>query len=106
MAVYRHAPEGQFDLEIGAEVESPFAGDGQVVGSILPAGEVATTTHLGPYNQLAAAHQAVQDWCAVNNRPLLQPSWEIYAHWRDEWNKDSSKIRTDIYYLLARETGY
>ena len=29
------------------------------------------------------------------------PSWEIYGHWRDEWNRDPSKIRTDVFYLLA-----
>jgi effector-binding domain-containing protein len=100
VAVYRKNPDGQFDLEIGAEVEGPFAGQGEVIGSALPAGEVATTTHLGPYNKLGEAHQAVQDWCKANNRTPVEPCWEVYGHWVDEWNNDPSKIRTDIYYLL------
>lgn len=100
VAVYRHAPDGQFDLEIGAEVDTPFAGNGQVVGSALPAGAVATTTHFGPYHQLAGAHQAVQDWCKANSRTPVEPCWEIYGHWLDEWNKDPSRIRTDVFYLL------
>lgn len=100
VAVYRHAPDGQFDLEIGAEVDDAFAGDGHVVGSTLPGGQVATSTHFGPYNQLAGAHQAVQDWCAANNLTTIEPCWEIYGHWLDEWNKDPSKIRTDVLYLL------
>ncbi len=100
MAVYRLAPDGQFDLEIGAEVDAPFAGKGEVVASTLPVGEVATTTHFGPYNQLGGAHLAIQDWCAANNRTTIEPCWEIYGHWLDEWNKDPSKIRTDVFYLI------
>src|SRR5437763_728362 len=26
--------------------------------------------------------------------------WEIYGHWEESWNTDSSKIRTDVVYLL------
>jgi effector-binding domain-containing protein len=99
VAIYRQLPDGQFDLEIGAEVDTAFAGKGEVVGSTLPAGEVATTTHFGPYQQLGGAHQAVQAWCAANKRTPVE-SWEIYGHWVDEWNKDPSKIRTDVFYLL------
>ena len=100
VAVYRGDTKQQLDVEIGAEVPAAIATQGEVVGSTLPAGEVATTTHFGPYNQLGAAHQAVQDWCKANNRAPVEPCWEVYGHWVDEWNKDPSKIRTDVYYLL------
>src|SRR5262249_4341610 len=89
-----------FNLEVGVELEAPFGGHGEVVGSWLPAGEVATTTHLGPYQQLGAAHEAIQKWCSANVREPIRPCWEIYGHWQDEWNDDPSKIRTDVYYLL------
>jgi hypothetical protein len=29
------------------------------------------------------------------------PSWEIYGHWRPEWNTGPSQIRTDVFYQLA-----
>jgi effector-binding domain-containing protein len=89
------------NLEVGVELESPFAGDGEVVGSNTPAGEVATTTHVGPYATLHAAHSAIQKWCASNARTLAGPTWEVYDHWQNEWNSDPSRIRTDVYYLLA-----
>ena len=89
-----------FNLEVGVELESPFDGYEDVVGSSLPAGSVATTMHLGPYSQLANAHQAVQQWCAAQKIELAGPCWEIYGHWLDDWNRDPSKIRTDIYYPL------
>jgi effector-binding domain-containing protein len=100
VAIYRKTPEGQSDLEIGAEVGDAFPGKGDVVGSTLPGGQVATTTHFGPYNRLGEAHQAVQDWCKANNRTPVEPCWEVYGHWVDEWNKDPSRIRTDVFYPL------
>jgi effector-binding domain-containing protein len=91
------------NIEVGVEMNAPFSGINEVVSSSIPAGTIATTTHFGPYQQLAAAHNAVRDWCKANGRTLAGPSWETYGHWIDEWNRDPSKIRTDIFYLLAKE---
>src|SRR2546423_563741 len=48
----------QINVEVGVELDTPFAGYGEVVPSATPAGTVATTTHYGPYGQLHAAHEA------------------------------------------------
>jgi effector-binding domain-containing protein len=92
-------------LDVGVELDAPFAGHGEVVGSATPAGTVATTTHFGPYNQLAGAHQAIREWCAKNSYSLAGPSWEIYGHWILEWCDDPSKIRTDVFYLVKEDGG-
>jgi effector-binding domain-containing protein len=96
--------DDQINLEVGVELDLPFAGHGEVVASTLPAGPVATTTHCGPYNRLNEAHQAIRDWCANHGYTPAGPNWEIYGHWLDEWNGDPSKIRTDIFYLLIAAT--
>jgi hypothetical protein len=94
------------NLEVGVELPEPFAGDGgEVVGSATPAGLVAATTHFGPYQQLGKAHQAVTQWCAANGHTPAGPNWEIYGHWLDDWNADPSRIRTDVFYLLAGSQG-
>ena len=93
----------EINLEVGVELDAPFAGYGEVVGSATPAGLVATTTHYGPYGQLHAAHHAILSWCRNNGYALAGPSWEIYGHWKDEWNSDPTKICTDIYYLLVAD---
>jgi effector-binding domain-containing protein len=93
--------DGQINLEVGAEVDTPFAGHGDVIGSSIPSGTVATTTHFGPYRQLGRAHEAICDWCANHGHALAGPNWEIYGHWQNDWNTDPSKIRTDVFYLLA-----
>jgi len=100
VAVYRGAAGGQLDIEVGVEVGSAFAGRDEVVGSATPAGDAATVAHFGPYNKLGDAHQAIRQWCAAQGRTPTGTNWEIYGHWMDEWNKDPSRIRTDVFYLL------
>jgi effector-binding domain-containing protein len=74
-----------------------------VVGSATPAGTVAATTHFGPYGLLCQAHEAIRLWCANNGYTLAGPNWEIYGHWKDEWNTDPTKITTDVFYLLVTD---
>jgi effector-binding domain-containing protein len=93
--------DGSIRLEVGVELQAPFSEQGEVVRSATPAGVVASTTHLGPYGGLGAAHDAVHQWCRASNHRLAGPSWEIYGHWEPEWNADPSRIRTDVYYLLT-----
>jgi effector-binding domain-containing protein len=87
-------------LEVGAEVDVPFAEQGDLVRSATPAGLVASVTHLGPYGGLTRAHDALHDWCTAAQHRLAGPSWEVYGHWMSEWDRDPSQIRTDIFYLL------
>jgi effector-binding domain-containing protein len=88
------------NLDVGVELDGPFAGQGEVIRSATPAGPVATTTHFGPYGNLHAAHAAIHAWCANHGHTPAGPNWEIYDHWQDSWNTDPAKIRTDVYYLL------
>jgi effector-binding domain-containing protein len=92
--------DDEINLEVGVELDAPFAGHGEVVGSSTPGGRVVTTVHFGPYSRLHEAHEAIRQWCAHHDYTLAGPSWEIFDHWKDEWNSDSSKIRTDVFYLL------
>ena len=87
-------------VEVGAEVAEAFVGNERVHCAQLPTGRVATTTHFGPYQGLGEAHKAIQTWCAENGQSPTGVSWEIYGHWEEDWNSDSSKIRTDVFYLL------
>ncbi|MDB6076864.1 MAG: Bacterial transcription activator, effector binding domain [Akkermansiaceae bacterium] len=87
-------------VEVGAEVFEPFAGNGRVHCSQLPAGRVATAAHFGPYAGLSEAHAAIRRWCAGHGQRLTGVCWEIYGHWDESWNADPSKIRTDVFYLL------
>ncbi len=92
-------------VEVGAEVSEPFSGNDRVHFSQLPAGRVATTTHFGPYGRLGEAHSEIRQWCAAHDHRLSNICWEIYGHWDESWNADPSKIRTDVFHLLADQKG-
>jgi effector-binding domain-containing protein len=93
------------NLEVGVELEAPFAGHAEVVGSATPAGPVATAVHFGPYGRLPEAHQAIRQWCELHGYALAGPNWEIYGHWIHEWCDDPSRIRTDVFYLVTTDGG-
>jgi effector-binding domain-containing protein len=85
------------NVEVGVLVESPFVPAGRVTASCLPAGEVATTVHRGPYQELDAAHTAVLDWCDAQGFEPAGVRWEIYGHHND----DPAQCVTEVHYLLA-----
>jgi effector-binding domain-containing protein len=84
------------DVEVGVLVSGPFQGEGPVIASALPAGEVATATHRGDYAKLGVTHQAVRDYATAHGRELAGPCWEIYGHARP----DPSESETQVFWLL------
>jgi effector-binding domain-containing protein len=93
--------DGSIRLEVGVEVPAAFIASDDVVLSATPAGPAVTTTHIGPYGHLGAAHGAIREWCAAQKLELAGPNWEVYGHWQPEWNADPSQIRTDVFYQIA-----
>ena len=78
-------------IEAGPRVAQPSDGLGST-----PSGLAATTIHMGPYELLGQAHEAIREWCAANGHPLEGTNWEIYGHHEE----DPSRQRTDVFYLL------
>lgn len=58
--------------------------------------EVATVAHFGDYADMGGAYQALDQWCAGNERTRTGVSWEVYGDWED----DPARRRTDIFFLL------
>ena len=73
-----------------------FVGEGDVACVMTPAGEAAVVVHRGPYMEIAAAHQALHQWCTANSRTIGAHSLEIYGDWSD----DPQKLETTIEYKL------
>jgi effector-binding domain-containing protein len=70
-------------VEVGVLVSEPFAPDGRVVASALPAGRVATAVHRGDFAGLGRAHDAVHGHAAEHGLALAGPRWEVYGHPED-----------------------
>ena len=94
--LYHHDSPAIMPIDFGVEVTRPFAGEGDVKCVTTPVGEAAVVLHRGPYTKLAAAHQALHQWCVANGRTIGAHSLEIYGDWSD----DPEKLETTIAYLL------
>ena len=82
----------------GVEVFAPFQATDVVQPLATAAGEVATTAHWGAYADMRGAYEAIDRWCATNDRRPAGVSWEVYGDWHD----DPAQLRTDVFFLLGR----
>jgi len=95
-----HHPERRNDpmnIDFGVQVSRRFEPQGNIQCIDTPAGEVAMTLHVGPYDRLGEAHAAVHEWCAAHNRNIAGASWEIYG----DGNNGPALLETKIEYLLV-----
>jgi effector-binding domain-containing protein len=96
--LYHHPARRDLPMEIdfGVEVTRVFDRAGEVYATATPTGEVAVAVHVGPYDQLKAAHDAIHAWAATSRRDFAGQSWEIYGDPTD----DPAKTETTVVYLL------
>jgi len=86
-----HGFEEILDIELGVPTAQ---GDRE-----LPAGEYATVTHFGPYEELPAVHDTLRAW-AKDQGLTLGDSIEVYeTDPREE--PDKAKWRTEVSYLVT-----
>lgn len=96
--LYHHPPNRQLpmDVDFGVEVIRPFEPSGEVFLTEVPAGKVATVLHVGPYERMSEAYDAIHTWASANRITLAGKSWEIYGDPTD----NPAKLETRIEYLL------
>ncbi len=90
------------EIEVGWPVSSPFSGSGNVVAGSLPAGPAAVASHLGPYESIGPAHEAIAAWCKEHGHAVAGAPWESYFTDPNE-EPDTSKWRTDSAFPLKGE---
>src|SRR5438132_7283369 len=96
--VYHHPvrPGAPIEADFGVEVSGPFVSEGEIAFTHTPAGQVASTLHIGPPDQLAGANAAIEEWCVANHRSPAGVSWEIYGDPGD----DPAIFEVKVFYLL------
>lgn len=72
---------------------------GNVNADVIPAGDVVTALHVGPYANLNVSHKALWDHCDAHGLEKGMPVWEHYID--DPTTVDEDKLRTEIFRRLA-----
>ena len=75
IALYKHGAE----MEVGIEVDRPFAPVGDVIASELPGGRVAAAVHTTGYGDLRRTYAAIEAYLAANGLRGTGLCWEIYG---------------------------
>ena len=96
-ALYHSMDGNSVDLECGIPVNTPVPGTNRVRAGKLPAGTVATVTHVGPYDNLRQTWSALTEWMSSQGLQPAGAPWEVYVTDPGEI-ADQSKWRTDIFF--------
>lgn len=109
IAIYHGNPMETFDLRVAVEVETPLTaeievGEYLVVPSDIPAGEYATISHVGSYDDLGASWEHLaQD--VRGGGAETEPVWiEVYVS--DPSSTDPAELRTDLFVEIIVSTAY
>jgi effector-binding domain-containing protein len=77
---YYNMDMNDLDIEIGFPISKKLAGKDDMSSGEIPAGKYATCLHIGPYNQLEQAYQALKDWISANGYHPTGVAYEFYLN--------------------------
>ena len=93
-------PSDTFDFEIGFPVAKAIKPTGRVMNSKLPAEKVVRSVYQGPYEGLAQAWPALQNWVRENGHGEMGRFWECYLTNPGEVT-DPKKYRTELNWVIS-----
>lgn len=94
-ARYHKLDDGRFAVEAGFPVVVAVAAEDGIRPSELPGGPVAVTTHIGSYEQMPAAYEALASWVGDHGGEPAGDPWEVYFS-DPSAQPDPATWRTDI----------
>ena len=97
LARYHAMDGGTVEFECGMPVAAATEGKGRIQAGELPAGTVATVTHLGPYDNLPQTWSALTEWIGSQDLQPAGAPWEVYVT-DPGAEPDQSKWRTQIFF--------
>ena len=100
LAIYHSMEADAVELECAMPLAEPVAGSGRIRSGNLPAGLVATATHVGPYHELPGTWSRLTEWMAAEGLEPAGSPWEVYVT-DPGAEPDSSKWRTDIFFPVC-----
>jgi len=86
------------DMEIGFPFEQTLTGKGNVIAGEIPGGRAAACLHVGPYDQLGAAYEALKRWMQENGHVPAGVAYEFYLN--DPQTTPPAGLRTQVVFPL------
>lgn len=86
------------DIEIGFPFEQRPAGKGNVLASEIPGGKAAACLHVGPYDQVGAAYEALHQWMQAEGHMPTGVAYEFYLN--DPQVTPPAELQTQVVFPL------
>lgn len=67
-----------FEVTAGFPTPQPIATRERVIATTLPSGTVATTMHVGAYDEVKDAYDAIMAWLPEHGMHVAGDPWEVY----------------------------
>jgi effector-binding domain-containing protein len=97
-AAYYNMDMEDLDMEIGFPFEQKPKGKDNVLASEIPGGMAAACLHVGPYDQLGAAYEALQKWMQANEYVPAGVAYEFYLN--DPAAAPPAELQTQLVFPL------
>lgn len=68
------------DIEVGFPVARALPGQAEIQPGEIPAGPAVTCLHVGRYDQVTQAYEAVDQWLKANGREATGVAYELYLN--------------------------
>jgi effector-binding domain-containing protein len=98
-AAYFNDDMQDLDVAIGFPVAHALEGQDEIQASELPGGKVATCLHVGPYNEIEPAYNALSAWVEEQGLEPTGVAYELYLN--DPQTTAPEDLQTQIVYPLT-----
>lgn len=95
---YHNMDMQDLDLEIGFPFAQKLRGEGELLPGEIPGGKAAGCLHVGPYDQLGAAYEALQKWLEANCYTPSGVAYEFYLN--DPQTTPPDELQTEVVFPL------
>ncbi len=85
----------RFTIEAGYACAAHFSTAVDVTPTILPGGPAVAVWHVGPYNTMSDAYNAIDQWLTTNGADPVGDAWEVY-HSDPTYEPDPATWRTEV----------
>jgi effector-binding domain-containing protein len=95
---YHNQDMQNLDLEIGFPVAKHLPGQGEIQSGKMPAGKAASCLHIGPYDKIKPAYQALGQWMQSKGYQGTGVCYEIYLN--DPQQTPPEQLQTQILFPI------
>jgi effector-binding domain-containing protein len=95
---YHNMDMADLEIEIGFPFNGKPDGKGEVLAGEIPGGRAAACLHVGPYDQVGAAYQALQQWMQANGCVPTGVAYEFYLN--DPGSTPPGELQTRVVFPL------